>query len=282
VEPDPPVARRRALQVIEPRSGWAALDLREIWQHRNLLLTLAGRDTKLRYKQTALGVAWVLLQPLLAAAIFAFVFGKVLHAKSDGVPYYMFCFGGLLAYNAFISTLTKISACVVGNSQLVSKVYFPRLILPLSTIGSTLIDFLVAGAVMVGMMAYTKIWPGSEVLLLPVWLALMITLALGLGLYTSALMVSYRDLQYVVPVLLQFILYASPVMYPVSQVPERFWLWYYANPIAGLLEAFRWSLTGKGAIHWNAVAYSAAVVAIVFVVGAFSFKKMERRFADVI
>jgi lipopolysaccharide transport system permease protein len=267
---------------IKPTSGWAAINLSELWKYRDLLWTLAGRDVKLRYKQTALGVIWVLLQPLLAAGIFTFVFGKVLKAPSDGVPYFMFSFAGLLGYNAFSNTLTKASACIVGNSQLVSKVYFPRLILPLSTIGSTLIDFAVAMMLMFGMMAYTGIWPGAGVLLLPVWLMLMIMLAVGVGLYTSALMVSYRDLQYVIPVLMQFVLYASPVAYPVSAVPGRLQMWFYANPITGLLEAFRWSLTGRGTIHWGAVGYAAACVVVVFIFGAFAFRKMERKFADVI
>ena len=267
---------------IRPPSGWAALNLLEVWQYRDLLLTLASRDIKLRYKQTALGVIWVILQPVLAAGIFAFVFGKVLKAPSDGVPYFMFSFAGLLGYNAFSGTLTKASACIVGNAGLVSKVYFPRLILPLSTVGSTLIDFSVAMCLMVAMMARTGIWPGWGVLLLPVWLALMVMLAVGMGLFTSALMVRYRDLQYVIPVLLQFILYASPVAYPVSAVPPSLRPYFHANPIAGLLEAFRWSLTGHGTIDRPAVAYAILVAALIFIGGAFAFKKMERKFADVI
>jgi lipopolysaccharide transport system permease protein len=272
----------KPLLEIVPPSGWAALDLREVWRYRDLLVVLAERDIKLRYKQTALGIVWVILQPLLAAGIFAFVFGKVLKAPSDGVPYFMFSFVGLLGYNVFSNTLTRASACVVGNSQLVSKVYFPRLILPLSTVGSTLIDFFVAAALLVAMMAYTHIWPGLPVLLLPLWLLLMILLAVGLGLYTAALMVSYRDLQYVIPVLLQLILYASPVAYPVAAVPAKYQFWFHANPVSGLLEAFRWSLMGRGSIEWPAVAYSIAVVIVVSIAGAFSFKRMERKFADVI
>jgi lipopolysaccharide transport system permease protein len=274
--------RAKPFMVIEPTSGWAALNLLEVWQYRDLLFTLAARDVKLRYKQTALGVVWVILQPLMAAGIFSFVFGKVLKAPSDGVPYFMFSFAGLLGYTAFSSTLTKASACVVGNSQLVSKVFFPRLILPLSTVLSTLIDFAVSMVLMVAMMALTGIWPGWQVLLLPVWLTLLIMLAVGVGLYTSALMVSYRDLQYVIPVMLQFLLYASPVAYPVSAVPGRMQIWFYLNPVAGLLEAFRWSVMGRGTINWVAVGYAAGVVVVVFVFGAFEFKKMERKFADVI
>src|SRR5437763_13159821 len=173
----PASAPTRARTVIEKTSHWNALNVKEIWAYRDLLFTLAGRDVKLRYKQTALGIIWVILQPLIAAGIFAFVFGKVLKAPSDGVPYFMFSFAGLLGYGAFSNTLTKASACIVGNAPLVSKVYFPRLILPLSTVGSTIIDFIVGMFVMVGMMAYTHIWPGPQVLLLPIWLGLMILLA---------------------------------------------------------------------------------------------------------
>jgi lipopolysaccharide transport system permease protein len=276
------VARPKPFMVIEPTSGWAALNLLEVWQYRDLLFTLASRDVKLRYKQTALGIIWVILQPLMAAGIFSFVFGKVLKAPSDGVPYFMFSFAGLLGYTAFSSTLTKASACVVGNSQLVSKVFFPRLILPLSTILSTLLDFGVSMMLMVAMMAITGIWPGWHILLLPLWLMLLVMLAVGVGLFTSALMVSYRDLQYVLPVMLQFLLYASPVAYPVSAVPGKLQMWFYVNPISGLLEAFRWSVVGRGTINWLAVGYAVLAVVAIFVLGAFEFKKMERKFADVI
>jgi lipopolysaccharide transport system permease protein len=279
--PAPP-GKGRIHLVIEPRSGWSALHLLELWQYRDLLLTLAGRDVKLRYKQTALGVIWVILQPLLAAAIFAFVFGKVAKLPSDGLPYFLFAYAGLLGWNAFNSTLTKASACVVDNSQLVSKVFFPRLILPLSTVFSTLIDFAVALIFMAVMMVFYGITPTLGILLVPLWLLMLIMLAVGVGLYTSALMVPYRDLRYVIPVLMQFLLYASPVAYSVSVVPQNLRPWFYLNPICGLLEAFRWSLLGCGQLNWGLVAYSAGCVVVAFLFGAYSFKKMERRFADVI
>jgi lipopolysaccharide transport system permease protein len=268
--------------VIKPRSGWAALDLRELWQYRDLLLTLAIRDVKLRYKQTALGVTWVVLQPLLAAAIFTFVFGKVAKLPSDGLPYFIFAYAGMLGWNAFNSTLTKASACIVSNSQLVSKVYFPRLILPLSTVLSTLLDFLVGLALMVLLSIVYGVNPGVGVLLLPLWLTLLILLAVGIGTYSAALMVPYRDLQYVIPVLLQFLLYASPVAYSVAAVPERLRMVFLLNPISGLLEAFRWSLLGRGQLDWLAIAYSATATIAIFAFAAFAFRKMERTFADVI
>lgn len=275
-------ARRRPHLSIRPPGRWSPLALAEIWRYRDLFVTLAARDVKLRYRQTALGITWVILQPLLAAAIFTFVFGRVARMPSDGIPYMVFAYAGLLGWTAFNSTLTKSSACIVQNSQLVSKVFFPRMILPLSTVFSTLIDFAVALGVMGVLMAWYGVAPGWGVLLLPVWLALLIALAVGLGLYTSALMVSYRDLQYAIPVMVQMLLYASPVAYAVSAVPASVRPYYFLNPLAGLLEAFRWSLLGHGQLQWQYVAYAAAVTAVTFVWGAYSFKRMEQRFADVI
>ena len=284
VTPDAPI---KPYLTIRPSKGWAALNLRELWQFRDLLTTLAGRDIKLRYRQTALGAAWVILQPLMAAGIFSFVFGGVAKLPSDGVPYFLFAYAGLLAWNAFNNTLTKASGCLVGNAQLVSKVFFPRLVLPLSTLFSTLIDFGVALGMMVVLLIAYRVTPGIGILLLPVWLLLILLLSVGVGMFTSALTVSYRDVQYVLPVLTQFLLYASPVAYAVSAVPGRLRTVYFLNPLSGLLDAFRWSLLGGG--HSKvappnpaALAYSAVFSIGVFVWGAFAFKKMERKFADVI
>ena len=268
--------------LIQPRSGWAALDLREIWQYRDLLITLAGRDVKLRYRQTALGVIWVLLQPILAAGIFAVVFGSVARLPSNGLPYFLFAFAGLLGWNAFSSTLTKASMCLVGNAQLVSKIYFPRLILPLSTVFSSLIDFGVAFALMVVLMAFYRVAPHAGLVLLPVWLCLILLLAVGFGLFASALTVRYRDIQYVLPVLTQFLLYASPVAYAVAAVPERLRPFFFLNPLTGFLEALRWSLLGTGTLRWDYVAYSVVFTLATFFGGALAFKSMERSFADVI
>lgn len=268
--------------VIRPLSRWAAIDVGELWRYRDLLLTLAIRDVKLRYKQTALGVIWVILQPLLAAGIFSFVFGAVAKLPSDGLPYFVFSYAGLLAWNAFNSTLSKSSASLLDNKNLISKVYFPRLILPLSTVLSTLIDFTVALSVMIGMLLVFRINPGWPIVLLPVWVGLMILLAVGIGLYASALMVEYRDLQYVIPVLLQFLLYGSPVAYALSAVPVALRPYFVVNPLSGLLEAVRWSLLGAAPPSWHWVAAGAAGAAAVFLASAYAFKRIERRFADVI
>ena len=268
---------------IQPTSGWQAINLRELWQFRDLLTTLAQRDVKLRYRQTALGVVWVILQPLLAAGIFSFVFGKVAKLPApNGIPYLVFSYAGLLAWNAFNSTLTKTSGCLLQNSNLVSKVYFPRLALPLSTVFSTLIDFGVALVMMIALMVINHVVPGPALLLLPVWLLLVVGLSLGVGLYTSALMVSYRDVQYILPIITQFLLYASPVAYSAALVPTKYKLIFELNPLTGLLEAFRWSLLGTAHPAWGSVIYAAVVTVLVFILGAFSFKKMERKFADVI
>jgi lipopolysaccharide transport system permease protein len=208
------------LTLLPPR-GWASLDLSEIWQFRDLLFTLAVRDVKLRYRQTVLGAAWVVLQPLMAAGIFAFVFGRVARLPSNGVPYFLFAYVGLVAWNLFSTTLNKAGGCLVGNAHLVSKVYFPRMVLPLSTAFGSLIDAAVSLAMLVVMMAIRHLSPGWAVLLLPVWFVLLLMLSLGVGLFTAALMVRYRDVQYILPVFTQMLLYASPVAYALSAVPAK-------------------------------------------------------------
>ncbi len=275
-------AEPRPFKVIRPKSGWQALNLGELWQSRDLLLMLALRDVRLRYKQTALGVAWVVLQPLISAAIFAFVFGKIAKLPSDGAPIFVFAYAGMLAWNLFSTTLTKASMSLVGNANLVSKVYFPRLVLPLSTVFSSLLDFAVALAMLVVIMLIQHVTPGPALLLLPVWMALILLLATGVGLFAASLAVSYRDVQYILPVAMQFLLYASPVGYAVSTVPEKWRTVYLLNPISSLLEAFRFSILNRGTLHPQMIAYAALVSVGLFVFGAFAFRRMERKFADVI
>jgi lipopolysaccharide transport system permease protein len=287
-EPDPggPVVSaeaRKPLVTIRPKSGWAALDLIQVWQYRDLLLTLASRDVKLRYRQTALGVVWVILQPLVAAGIFSFVFGTVAKMPSPGkTPYIVFSYAGLLGWNIFSSTLSKVSGCLVGNANLISKVFFPRLVLPLSNIVSTLIDFVVALGMMGAMLIFWRINPGWSVLMLPVWVLLMLMFSTGIGLFAAALMVTYRDVQYILPVVTGFLMYASPVAYAVAAVPAKYQTIYSLNPLSGLLEAFRWSLLAHTDLPPGPLLYSIITSVIVFVLGAFAFKKMERKFADVI
>ncbi len=272
---------------IRPSSGWAAVDVAEVWRFRDLLMSLATRDLKLRYKQTVLGVIWVVLQPLMAAGIFSFVFGRLASFPSHGVPYFLFSYVGLLGWNLFANTLTKTSTCLVGNSQLISKVFFPRLVLPLSTVPSVMVDFAVAAAMLVALMVICHHAPGWPVLLLPVWMALLLMLALGVGLCTAALAVSYRDVQYVLPVAVQALLYASPIAYALTDALAKLPVaWeravYELNPLAAPLEAFRWSVLDVTPPSPWPLLYSAVASAAVFLVGTYSFKRMERKFADVI
>jgi lipopolysaccharide transport system permease protein len=272
---------------IRHSSGWAAVNVAELWKFRDLLMSLAGRDLKLRYKQTVLGVAWVVLQPLLAAGIFSFVFGKLASFPSHGVPYFLFSYVGLLGWNLFANTLTKTSTCLLGNSQLISKVFFPRLVLPLSTVPSVMVDFGVAAAMLVILMLIAHHAPGWPLLLLPVWMALLLLAALGLGLCTAALSVSYRDVQYILPVATQALLYASPIAYALTDALAKLPLaWervlYQANPLAAPLEAFRWSILNVTPPPLAPLAYAALASVVVFIIGAYSFKRMERKFADVI
>lgn len=268
--------------IIRPSRGWSALNLKELWQFRDLLFTLAGRDLKLRYKQTALGVIWVILQPLMAAGIFSFVFGTVAKLPSNGTPYLLFSFAGLLGWNLFSNTLSKTSTCLIGNAQLISKVFFPRLVLPLSTVPSTLVDFGVAAGMMAVLMAVYAVAPGWALLMVPVWLAILLGIALGIGLIASALSVSYRDVQYILPVFLQILLYASPVAYSITAVPENLRYFYSLNPLSAPLEALRSSILGGPMPGWGTLAWSGGVAVMLVGMGAMAFKRMERRFADVI
>ena len=275
-------SERRPHLVIGPGKGWAAINVRELWQFRDLLLTLAGRDLKLRYKQTALGFIWVVLQPLMAAGVFSFVFGTVARLPSDGRPYFLFSYAGLLGWNIFNNTATKVGASLVGNSQLISKVYFPRLILPLSSVPSVLVDFAAAAAMMATAMMIYGVMPPWAVLLLPIWGLMLLLLALGVGFISTSLSVSYRDVQYILPVFLQILLYASPIAYSVSAVPGRLRTVYNLNPLSAPLEAFRSSLLGTPAPAWGTLAYSGVVSVLLFMIGVYAFKRMERKFADVI
>lgn len=268
--------------VIRPPSRWRAVPLRELWRYRDLLLVLARREVTLRYRQTALGVVWVLMQPLAAAAIFTAVFSRVANLRTDGVPYFLFAYAGFLAWNAFQGTLTRAAASLVQNSQLVSKVYFPRLVLPLSTVMLTLLDFLV------GLLLFAVVAPMRgvtlriEMLLVPFWLAIVILLAIGIGMYLAALMVRFRDVQHALPVIMQFALYASPVGYALSAVPAGMRRWFLLNPMTGLLEGFRWSLVGGPTPDAGRTLYALVFTAVSLVLGAIAFRRMEREFADVI
>lgn len=273
---------RRPHLVIRPKTRWTLLDLRELWEFRDLLRTFAGRDIRLRYRQTALGVIWVVLQPLMAAGILSFVFGGIADLPSEGAPYFVFAYAGTLAWTAFSGILVKSSGVLLGNAGLVSKVFFPRILLPLSVLGSSALDFGIGFVVMVVLMIVTGISPGVAVLLLPLWLALVLLMALGTGLIASSLMVRYRDVQYVLPVAVQFALFASPVAYSADAVPPSARGIYNLNPLVGVLEGFRWSLLDLDPPSTGDVAFSAVFALVLFAVGVATFTRLQREFADVI
>jgi len=279
--PSPP-AEPRPFLVIRPPRKWAPFNLRELWQFRDLLVRFARRDLTLRYRQTALGVIWVVLQPLLAAGALAFVFGSVAGLSSEGVPYFAFAFAGMLAWNVFSGVLGRMSGALVGNAQLVSKIFFPRLVLPLSTLGSVLVDFGVSMVMMAVIWPVAGVTPGWSLVTLPIWLAAVLLLSSGFGLLAAALMVPYRDVQYMLPVATQLLLFISPVGYALSHVPRSARWLYELNPLTGLLEGFRWSLLDIGRLNAFTTIWAFGCSALIFIIGSFAFAHMERRFADVI
>lgn len=271
-------------EVVHIRAGRGPLnvDLALIWRFRDLLFAFAWRDIRLRYRQTFLGVAWVVLQPLLGAAIFAFVFGVVARMPSGGTPYLVISYSGLLGWTLFSTGLTRISSSLVANAELVRKVFFPRLLLPLGVIPSLLLDLACGGAVMGVLMGVYRIEPGWELALFPLAVTILLAMALGLGMIAGSLAVRYRDVQYIVPLMMQLLMYASPVGYSASAVPALVKPFYDLNPLVAPIEAIRWSLIGVGRVSAGALAYSVGWSVAVLLLGLVVFRVMERRFADVI
>lgn len=272
----------RKAVVIEPRKGWAPVDFGELWKFRELLYFLAWRDMKVKYKQTALGVIWAVLQPVLAVIVFSLVFGRFASMPSDGVPYPVFVLTGLLLWNYFAAVLSQSTTSLVAGSNLVSKVYFPRLIIPASSAIAALIDFLIGFIVLVAMMLWYGVGAGPGMLLAPVIIAVVLLNAVGFGVWLSALNVRYRDVQYAVPFLIQIWMFASPVIYPVSLLGEKWSPLLYLNPMSGAIEAMRPAMLGNRDIPWEGLAISAAIGLAVFLAGVFYFRRVERYFADVI
>jgi len=265
---------------IEPARGLLDLRLREAWSYRELLYFFVWRDVKVRYQQTVIGVAWVILQPLLSMGVFTLFFGRLAKLPSDGLPYPLFYFLALAPWTYFSTALSSATNVVVDNQRIITRVYFPRLILPLSSVLSGLADFAIAWVVMVVMVVGYGLRPGPPVVWLPFLLLLALGTALGVGLWLSALNALYRDVRYVVPFLMQFWLLASPVAYPSSLVPAK-WQWLYGlNPMAGVIEGFRWALTGHGQAPGPLLAASATAVALLLVGGAMFFAHMEGAVAD--
>ncbi|MFF2622088.1 ABC transporter permease [Oerskovia jenensis] len=268
--------------VITPPGRWDLPSVKELWEAREVLISFGRRDVLLRYRQTVIGVGWVILQPLAAAGIFAIVFGQVADLPSNGVPYFIFAFAGQLAWNVFSGVASRSSSSLVANQSLVSKVFFPRMLVPLSTILAVLVDYAVAFGLFVILLFVYGINPGWPILLLPFWTLLAVLLGAAIGVASSAVMVKYRDVGYALPWVIQILMYATPVAYSLEAVPANL-LWIFnINPLTWLLEGFRWSLLGQAAPEaWQVVAL-VVVSGLAFTGGALIFQKLERGFADVI
>jgi len=271
---------RERTTVIKPTSGWAALNLRDMWLYRELVFFMTWRDLKVRYKQTLLGVGWAILQPFLTMVVFSIFFGNLAKVPSDGVPYPIFSYTALIPWTLFSKALQDASRSLVANSHMITKIYFPRMILPISSVLAGVADFLIAFIVLLGMMFYYKIAPTANVWALPLFLLLALITAVGVGLWLSALNVLYRDINYILPFLTQFWMYLTPIAYPSSMVPEQWQAVYALNPMTGVVEGFRWALLGTGQPPGVMTLVSAGVAVILLVSGMFYFKRMERLFAD--
>ena len=269
-------------RVIRAQTGWAPLDLAEVWRHRELLLFMAWRDIQLRYRQTALGVAWAVLQPLLTTVVFAVFFGRLGGIPSDGLPYPLFALAGLVPWQLFAFALLQSSTSLVDNQNILRKVYFPRIIVPIASVGAGVLDFLVSFLLLVAAMAWYGIPPSWRMLALAPLVLLALVTALGVGLWLATMNVRYRDVRYTVPFLAQLWLFATPVAYPASIVPERWRPVLGLNPMAGVVEGFRWALLGAGQVSGGLLAVSSAVSGLLLVSGLLYFRRMERGFADVI
>ena len=267
--------------IISPRQGVNSIDLHELWKYRELIFILIWRDVKVRYKQTVLGATWAIFQPFISMVVFSVFFGTLIKVPSDGLPYPIFVFAGLVPWTFFANGLSGASNSLLGQASLISKIYFPRIIIPLSSFGVFIIDFCISLIVLLGMMLYYGISPSASMLLFPFLIMATVAVALGVGTFMSALSVAYRDVKYVVPFFIQLWMYATPVVYPASIVPEK-WRWVLAlNPMAGIIEGYRSSLLGKP-FDWQALTISLFVSLALLIVGLVYFKSVERKFADII
>lgn len=275
---------------LRPSSGWSALNLRDLWNYRELIYFLIWRDIKVRYKQTALGAAWAIIQPFFTMIVFTIFFGRLAGVPSEGVPYPIFSYTALLPWGLFTKALSDAGRSMVSNRAMITKVYFPRLVIPIASVLSGLVDFSIAFLVLLGMIVYYNHVPGDyntiaitpAILTLPLFLLLALGTALGVGLWLSALNVKYRDINYILPFLTQFWLFITPVAYPASMVPEK-WRWLYAiNPMTGVVEGFRWAMLGTSSGPDLMLLVSISISLVLLVTGLFYFRRMERTFADTV
>jgi len=273
--PDKPVV------VIEPRA-WLVPDLQELWAYRELLYFLMWRDVKVRYKQTVLGILWVVLQPLMMMLVFAFLFGRMAGIKSDGIPYSLFAYAGLLPWTFFASAVNAAGNSVVNSAGLITKVYFPRMLVPAAAVGATLVDFAVSFVPLAIMMIFWRVRLTSQLLLLPIFIVLLVILALGVGMWMAALNTKYRDIRLALPFLLQLWFFASPIIYPSSLVEGKLSWLLALNPMAGIIEGFRGSLYGHRPFDWPAIGYAGVAAILILVYATYNYKRAERQFADLV
>jgi lipopolysaccharide transport system permease protein len=272
----------RPVTIIRPGKGWASLDLAALWEYRELLYFLVWRDIKVRYKQTALGASWAIIQPFGTMVVFSLFFGNLAGVPSDGVPYPIFSFAALVPWTFFAQGMTQSANSLVSSQELLRKVYFPRLVIPTAAVLAGLVDFAIAFIVLLGMMVYYGVVPTAHVVFIPPLLLLALITSLGVGLWFSALNVKYRDVAYVVPFVVQFWLFATPIAYPSSLLPEPWRVVYGLNPMVGVVEGFRWALVGTDTAPGPMLLVSVLAAVAILVGGAFYFRWTERTFADIV
>lgn len=268
--------------VIKPTKGFSALRLREIWEYRELFYFLVWRDIKIRYKQTFLGAAWALIRPLMGMVVFTVLFNKLVGFAVEGVPYLLFTFCGVVAWNFFSEGVTGASQSLLANANLISKVYFPRVIIPAAAILAGLLDFAIAFSLAIVLMIYFQFVPTLSILLLPAFIFLTILTSLGIGLWFSSISVQYRDVAHALPFIVQVALWITPVGYAANKIPEKFQVLYWLNPIVCVIEGFRWSMLHSGYLPVHLLVLSSLVASALFITGLMNFLRMERRFADII
>ena len=268
--------------VVKPSKGWISLKLKDLWEYRELFYFLTWRDIKVRYKQTVLGAAWAIIQPFFTMVVFSLFFGKLAKVPSDGIPYPIFAYAALVPWTFFANGLSQSANSMVENANLIKKVYFPRMVVPISSVISGVVDFVLAFLVLLGMMFFYGIFPTKNIIWLPLLLVMAFVTALGVGLWLSALNVQFRDVRYTVPFLTQFWLFATPIAYPSSLLSEPWRTLYGINPMVGVVEGFRWALLGTETAPGPIIVVSALVALTLLVGGAFYFRRMEKSFADVV
>jgi len=276
------VSSGNVVVVIEPSKSWVGLRLRDVWQYRELLYFLTWRDVKVRYKQTLLGAAWAILQPLLTMLIFTLLFGLLAGIKSEGIPYPIFAYSGLIVWVFFSNSVTNSGNSLVGSANLITKIYFPRMIIPAAAVAAGLVDLALAFVIQTVLMIYYRVHITWALTMIPVLVILATGLALGVGMWLSALNVKYRDIRYAIPFLMQIWMFGSPVIYPLSLLPEK-WRWLLMlNPLTGIIQNFRVALFANQAFDWKSLGVSTLITAMVLTYSAFSFRRMEKQFADIV